>query len=330
MTRFLGMFSIVLLLAVLLIPSRVYSQGFGGMGGFGGAGDYSGRNSSDSAGTWHPNNELRRLPPEEALNFITVDGTADIRVVPEEIRVVLAVTAEAETAAECQEKSAQQVQDVIEAWEELEIAEDKVVEDFINVLPRYEWRITQRDGEDFRIQQHEGFRMQTNLHVLVETEQEAMDAINLAFKQGVTDIVTFDYWSSKVNDSQVEARAVAIEAAKKKAETLLAVFDDPPKVINIQERTAVFSPHSLYRTYENVLEEEVKYHSSWERLPAIKAYRPKKTFFQGLQSRSDLRPSGAPMNPEIAVVSTVRIYYQSPSDKTVDGKADAKPDPFGG
>jgi hypothetical protein len=148
-----------------------------------------------------------------------------------------------------------------------------------------------------------------------------MAAIQLAFKQGVTDIVTFDYWSSEINEQKINARAAAIEAAKEKAKTLLAVFATPPKVINIQESTAVFFPHSLYRTYENVLEEQVQYNNSWQNLPAIKAYRPKMTFFQGLESRSDVGPAEAAIRPEIAVVSTVRLYYQSPADKTVGGKS---------
>lgn len=167
--------------------------------------------------------------------------------------------------------------------------------------------------------------MQANLHVSVKTEKDAMAAINLAFKQDVTDIVTFDYWSSKLDEEKIKAREAAVEAAKEKSKTLLAVFDESPKVINIQESTAVFFPHSLYRTYGNILEEEVNYDRIWPDKPAIKAYRPKMTFFQGLQSHSEVRPPGAPMRPEIAVVSTVRIYYQSPSDKTVGRSPRAVP-----
>ncbi len=133
--------------------------------------------------------------------------------------------------------------------------------------------------------------------------------------------MTFDYWSSQLDEQKVKARAAAIEAAKAKSKILLAVFAEPPKVINIQESTAVFLPHSLYRTYENALEEQIQFHSNWNNIPAIKAFRPKMTYFQGLQSRSDIQPAKAALRPEIAVVSTVRLYYQSPADKTVAGKS---------
>jgi uncharacterized protein YggE len=316
MSRSIGSVLVMSVFCLSVDPSTICAQGAGGFGGAGNA--RAGLSEAD----WEPARELPLLPPENALSFITIDGTADVRVVPEGIRVVLAITTQAETAESCQEKNAAQVQAVRKAWADLQIAPENIVEDFINVLPVYEWRLTDRDEQKFRVQQREGFRMQSNLHVSVETEKDAMAAIQRAFQQGVTEIVTFDYWSSTLDEQQAKARAAAIASAQEKAKTLLAVFADPPKVINIQESTAVYFPNSLYRTYENVLEEQIQYNSTWQNLPAIKAYRPKMTFFQGLLSRSDTRPAKPAMRPEIAVVSTVRIYYQSPADKTVSGKSD--------
>jgi uncharacterized protein YggE len=316
MKRFTGMLFVVSSLCLFLTPISARAQGFGG---FGGSGNLSGSQSrnGDVGNQWYPAMQTPLLQPEMALNYITIEGTADLRVEPEGIRVVLAITSEAPTADACQDKNAAQIQAVRKAWSTLNIPEENIVDDFINVLPVYEWRLSDRDGQQVRLQQREGYRMQSNLHLSVKTEKDAMAAINLAFKQGVTDIVTFDYWSSELDKQKAKARADAVAAAQEKAKTLLAVFPDTPKVINIQESTAVFFPHSLYQTYENVLEEEVQYNDAWRKYPAIRAYRPKMTFFQGLNSRSDKRPSGPAMKPEIAVVSTVRIYYQSPADKVV-------------
>jgi uncharacterized protein YggE len=319
MNRTAGAAMLILVLSLIVNPAAGRAQGFGG---FGGAGSATENRHDNFDGVWRPSSELMLLPPENALNYITIDGTAEIRVAPGGIRVVLAVTNEAETAQGCHEKNAAQIKSVLSAWAELRIPEENIVEDFINVLPRYEWQLSEREEQRFRIQKRAGYRMQTNLHVSVKTEKDAMSAIQAAFKQGVTDIVTFDYWSSDLDQQKAKARSAAIAAAQEKSKALLAVFADPPKVINIQESTAVFLPHSLYRTYENVLEEEIKYNSSWNDLPAIKAYRPKMTFFQGLQGSADVRPAGPAMRPEIAVVSTVRLYYQSPADKTVGGKKD--------
>jgi uncharacterized protein YggE len=298
---------------VAAAPRVIHAQGFGGFGsgGLGGSGSYSDQGFGGE-GTWASGNAPLYLPTEAALNVITIDGTAELRIKPEQIRVVLAVISEGTTAQECQEECAAQLQAVRTSWKELGIEDDNIVEDFINVLPRYEYRVTERDQTRIRIQERAGYRMQTNLHVAVKTEQEAMAAINRAFSQGVTDIVTFDYWSSELDARKEAARAQALAAAKKKAELLLTVFPERPAIINVHESSAVFFPRTLYRTFENVLEEEVEY-DEWDDLPIIKAYRPKMTFFDGLQSRSDVRPPDVALRPEIAVVSTVRLYYQSPA-----------------
>jgi hypothetical protein len=48
-------------------------------------------------------------------------------------------------------------------------------------------------------------------------------------------------------------------------------------------------------------------------MPFIRASRPRNTYYRGLQSDGDIQPAGLPMRPEISVISTVRIYFQSPA-----------------
>jgi uncharacterized protein YggE len=262
------------------------------------------------------------LSPEYALAYIAVEGTAEIRVKPRAIRVVMAVMTEGKTAEACQAANARQVAAVREQWRELGIPDEKVVEDFIAVLPRFAWRMEKsEDDTKLLTQRLAGYRMQTNLHVAVNTEAEAMAAIHRAFSQGVSDIITFDYWSPELDEKKREARQAALDAAKKKADVLLAVFDERPPVINIKERTQAFFPKALYQTFENVLEETVEYRGSWSNFPRIKAYRPKMTFYHGLNSNADIRPKEPPMKPEISVVSTVSIYYQSPATKSPGSKS---------
>ncbi len=49
----------------------------------------------------HAANGLQTLSPEVVQGYITIDGQAELRVRPTEIRVVLAVTAEGKPPAEC-------------------------------------------------------------------------------------------------------------------------------------------------------------------------------------------------------------------------------------
>ncbi|MBC7966133.1 MAG: SIMPL domain-containing protein, partial [Fuerstia sp.] len=264
--------------------SQACAQGFGGSGGYN-----SGANSKyETTYEWAPGTDDNPLDPESALSVIKITGTAEQRIVPEQIRVVFALTSEGETAEECRKLLTTRIDGVMTDWKSLNIPAENIVEDFISVLPRYGWRLSEEfEGwSKVRLQKHVGYRMQINLHVAVKTEADAMATIDRAFRQGQAEIVTFDYWSSDLDRQKETVRASALAAAKKKADTLLAIFDERPQAVNVQESTAVFFPHSLYKTYENVLEQEVMNYSS-DDPPLIKAYRPKMTFFHGLSSRAD-------------------------------------------
>jgi uncharacterized protein YggE len=208
---------------------------------------------------------------------------------------------------------------VTAAWTTLGIAAEKVHVDFIAVLPRYEWRLEKRGDVDVGVEQKAGYRMQSNLHLAVESEAQAQAALARAFAEGVTDIIAFDYLSDELDAIKLKAREQALTAARTKADLLLAVLPDRPRVINLQERTDVRYPESMYQSFSNAYDEQVTpaYRSD---VPFLRAYRPQNTYYRGLHSDSDIQPAELPMRPEISVVSTVRLYFESPSAQTTKGK----------
>ncbi len=298
---------------IMVVPHWTWAQGGGGYGGYGGGGMYGSGTQSD-VGSGYVSTFPSNLRSEEALNFITIEGSAVTRLMPEEIRVVMAVISEDETADACQKKVDDRVAKVTQGWRDISIPRDKIDSDFIAVLPRYEWRLVERDGETIRMQKLAGYRMQTNLHVSVSTEAKAMKAIYKAFQSGVTDIITFDYWSPKLDEQKDKVRESAVAAARKKAELLLDVFADTPKVINVREKTTVHFPNTLYQTFQNVLEEQTESWNSRRDKPMIKAFRPKMTFLSTIQGEFDVRPKKVMMKPEIVVTSRVQLIYQSPAE----------------
>ncbi len=307
---------VLVALPVGSVPSISYvlAQGGGSYDSMGSVGSYGGSSAAGVDG-FSPSSQPR-LAPEVSLNYITVTGSAVVRVEPEELRVVMAVMNEADTSIECQDQNQATVNAVRNAWKTLGIKDSKIVEDFISMLPRYEWVFEEKFGRQVAVQKLAGYRIQTNLHVAVKNEAEALKAVNLAFKQGVNDIVTFDYWSSKTDAAKRDARKKAIEAAKEKSETLLSVFDKPPLIINVLEETSVHNPQQLYQTFENKLAEN--YRGSWNsNIPQIWAFSPKQSFYKGLQSNVDVQADGLPMRPSIVVASEVQLYYQSPATKTI-------------
>lgn len=264
------------------------------------------------------------LSTESAESFITVEGRAEVRVKPTQIRIVLAVTHQGATAKECQAAVKKQVEALRGAWEGLNIRGDKIVEDFIAVLPTYAWDIEKKGDRNANVEKQTGYKMQTNLHVSVANDEAASAALNAAFEQGVTDIIAVDYFSPEIDAAKARARAEAIEAAKAKSDVLLALFASKPPVINVQEETVVRRPESLYESFGNAVEGEIQ--NGWRdhNLPTFHAPRPKNTYYKGYQSSGDVSGSALPMKMEISVVSSVRIYYESPAAPKREKKEEAK------
>jgi uncharacterized protein YggE len=301
MVRFVS--RVITVVVACLTMSSAFGQMVGtrgvgaGMGGFGGMG-------------------LMPLTSMVAKSIITVEGTAEIRVRPTEIRVVLAVTSEAETANQCRANVEATIERLKAAWSKIGIKPEKIVVDFIAVVPRYGWGIEKRGNTEIAIEKRIACRMQTNVH-LATSEDQAQAAVSNAFEQGVTDIIGFDYWSKDLDEIKIKAREQAVKTARSKADMLLgAFFHDRPPAINVQEQTTVFYPESLYHTVGASAEENLR-QAEKDGMPRIEAYRPKLTYYHGLTSDADVQPRELPMKPEISVVSTVRLYFKSPASEEV-------------
>ena len=258
---------------------------------------------------------LPMLDREVVEGFIVIDGRSEIRVRPTEIRIVLAVTSEAPTAGDCHASFEEAVGKLKTAWLALGIPSENIVEDFIAVLPLYEWNLEQRGDSQIGVESKTGYRMQTNVHVAVPNDGKAAQALAVAFEHGVTDIIAFDDWSKELDEFKLKAREQAVKAARGKADLLFTtLLNEVPPVINVQEQTTIRFPETLHHSFVNTHDEEVQ--GGWRRdTPFIRAYRPRNTYYRGLQSDGDVQPRELPMRPEISVVSSVRLYLESPANK---------------
>ena len=198
----------------------------------------------------------------------------------------------------------------------MDIEDDRVAEDFIAILPRYQWTIQKRGDAEVGVEERSGYHMQTNLHVPLDGEQDAQTALNAAFEHGVTDIIAFDYHNDGLNELKADARVRALDAANDKADALLRELfgDQRPKVINVQEHTVVHRPQSQYQSFTNTVDQSITT-APRQGMPLIGAIRPRNTYYRGLQSGADIEPQRLALRPEISVVSTVRLYYESPTAK---------------
>ena len=257
------------------------------------------------------------LTSQAAQSFIEVEGTSVLSVEPSSIRIVLALTSEAAASSECKTKIQEQATALRQQWKQAGMKEEDIVEDFISLLPRYEFAVEKLNGKDVAMEKKVGYIMQSNVHLAVKNDAEAMKMLDVAFTNDVTDIIGFDYWSKDLDQKKKEARALALKAAKEKAGVLLAdLFEKQPPVINVREATHVQYPSTMYASFSNSSSGEYQTNYSRQNLPVIKLARPKNTYYRGNLPNADVQAKELPMRAKISVVSTVRIYYESPAAKS--------------
>ena len=248
--------------------------------------------------------------------YIEVEGSVLLRVQPDQIRIVLAVYQSGNTSSECEQKLFAKLNELKQGLKQSGIAEENIVDDFIAVLPKYQLDMEQGNGRSAAIETLVGYQMQSNLHIKVADDARAMQAIRIAFGFDVSDIIAFDYGSSKLDEVKQQALKQAVAVAKEKADLLLLpAFEKMPRVVNVKSATQVIMPESLYKTVENSSSEIYVNNSSRNNnsRDIIRAARPKNTFYQGLvNGRIDQQPSALPMRSEISVIATVQYYYDSP------------------
>ncbi len=262
-----------------------------------------------------PNGMAGPLDHQAVENYITIQGTVQKRLDPTAIRIVLALMVDGETPSECEGLCRQREDDFLQALDGLGIERDSIVVDFISILPIYEWLLETREGKSMAVETKIGFRMQSNVHIQVAGDEEARTALRVAFEQDIADVIAFDYWNEEVDRYKKEARREALSVAQEKADLLLgALFSEAPRPINVYESTQVVYPRSLYESFENTYADEVSIpYFLGNHILRLRAAKPKNTYFRGLMENTDVQDQGLPLRPQISVVSTVRLYYATPT-----------------
>lgn len=257
--------------------------------------------------------ETPPIESNDVSRFVRVTGTAEIRVAPTSLRIVFAVTAEGETGAACTSRLTQRIKALTTALTNAGVKPESVVTDYVAMLPVYTWQMEKQQGRDVAVERRSGWILQHNVHVEVPDEPTAQSVIADATAVGVGDVVAVDHWHESLREVKVEAQAMALAEAQRKAKVFIgALFQKPPLPINFRESTEVVYPKDVYQSFENayVSRYGARYDS---RTPRISAFRPKNTYYAGLYGPIDVQPAAMPMKPEISVVATVDLYYESPA-----------------
>lgn len=147
---------------------------------------------------------LTRLGPPDAATaerLVTIEAIAEVRVVPDRLRVVFSVDAEGTTvaaaSAACRERLAAArtalVDGGVAAVPASGKVEDAIDTDFIAALPVYAWGLGKQADHDAVVEKKTGYRAQYNIHVEVKDEATARQAIEIATARDGVELLAVDY-----------------------------------------------------------------------------------------------------------------------------------------
>lgn len=257
--------------------------------------------------------------------YIVVEGKVEVRIVPNQIRIVLAVVQSAESASECQKLVFDKIADFRAQLEEVGIESVDIADDFIAAIPQYDFQLVEEAGTRVAREVKTGYVVQSNLHIRVPDDAQAMKVIRLAFQNDIPDIIAFDYWSDELDAARESAMEMALQQAKRKAKLLVhSNFDQPVRLINVDATTHVILPHQLYDHVENTASESFRQVPFDRRsIPMIMLPKPKNTYYRGFfDANIDRQSSELPMQNKVSVVGMVRLYFESPAARDDDDEED--------
>ncbi len=152
---------------------------------------------------------------------ISVTGSAEKDVLPDEVVLSLTVLSEGSDAKQVQEKNSQQMNTVIEALKNAGIKDNEIETTQYSLYPWQEWDQTTQKNLN------KGYRLQQTISVTTTETTKAGELLDLAVKNGINtvDSISFRLSNSKEQQLKEELVAEATSKAREKAKTLAKNLD---------------------------------------------------------------------------------------------------------
>lgn len=155
-------------------------------------------------------------------NTISVSGEGEQFAIPDTAVFTFSVIETAETVGETEDLASEKVNAAVAALEEMGIEEKDIKTVSFNLYPKYEWTTPEclRYPCPGRTQVQTGFEVNSSVQVKVRDTAEAGAAIEAVTGLEVQNVSGLSFSVADEDEVMAEARALAIEDAKAKAEKL--------------------------------------------------------------------------------------------------------------
>jgi uncharacterized protein YggE len=148
---------------------------------------------------------------------ITVNGAAQVMVVPDEVVLTLGVETWDLELAKARQENDEIVKQVFEVAEDMRIDSKYVQTDYISIEPRYQDSYTQKDFI--------GYFVRKNIVITLKDLDKFEELYGRALEAGVNYVHGVDFRTTELRKYRDQARALAIQAAQEKAVALASELD---------------------------------------------------------------------------------------------------------
>lgn len=160
---------------------------------------------------------------------VQVNGAATINVAPDRAMIQLGVQSNGSTPASVQADNAATIQKVIAAIQAQGIESKDITTDRYMVEPVY---------ESYDSLYIKGYRIHNMIAVTVKDTKKTSDLIVAALEAGANQILSVEFYTSKLREYRDQAREMAVTAAREKAQALAnAAGAEAGCVVSIHENT---------------------------------------------------------------------------------------------
>lgn len=143
---------------------------------------------------------------------ITASGVAEIRVAPDEVILTLGVETFDGELAEAKRENDARMGRVLEAARAAGVPDERLTTDYVSIAPDY----------DYSPRQLRGFVVRRSLEVRLRDLDAFEGLLTAALDAGATHVHGVDFRTTELRHHRDEARALALDAAREKAEAMAA------------------------------------------------------------------------------------------------------------
>jgi len=197
----------------------------------------------------------------EQKHSITIEGEGKVVAIPDIASIQIGYSVEKKTVAQAQKDSTDKVNIVIKKLkEDFNISDKDIKTDNYNIYPGYDWK----DG----IQILRGYRVEQNLTVKIRDLEKISDILAMVGESGLNQAGGLVFEVDDPQQLKQQARELAIEHAKQKAESLAKVAGVKlGNVINFSE----YSNDPIYSTRNFLAKDVALGMGGAEAMPSVEA-----------------------------------------------------------